>query len=232
MPKPTDNMTTESKGNMYPGVVTWNPLAGKCLHECSYCSTNALKRYPVIQSKYSGEIRLDYKALSKNLGKGKTIFVVAQNDLFAEGVPDSYIEEILNYCGRFDNTYLFQSKNPDRFINWIQWFPEKTILCTTIESNRQYLQMGNSPHPFDRAHAMGSITTFKKQVTIEPIMDFNLHLLVSLIKMAAPNSVNIGADSKHNGLSEPSKENLLALIDELKKFTVIDQKRNLNRLLT
>ena len=216
---------------MYPGVETWNPLAGACLHECSYCSTNALKRYPVIQCKYSGEIRLDYKALGKNLGKGKTIFVVAQNDLFAEGVPFDFIAQIFGQCYRYDNTYLFQTKNPERFIDCFKLFPEKTILCTTIESNRRYRQMGNTPLPINRATAMRFLADFKKQVTIEPIMDFDTNELVDLIAMIQPDSVNIGADSKHNHLPEPSKEKLLELIEELGKFTVIDQKRNLNRLL-
>lgn len=223
---------TEAKGNMYPGVEPWNPLAGACLHGCSYCSTNTWRRYPVIQSKYSGEIRLDYKVFGKTLGKGKTIFVVAQNDLFAEGVPDSYIEEILNYCNRFDNTYLFQSKNPNRFINWFQWFPDKTILCTTIETNRFYPSiMGDVPRPVDRAIAMGHLSEFKRQITIEPIINFDLDELVNLIKIAHPDSVNIGADSKRNDLPEPSSDKVLALINELKKFTVIDEKRNLQRLL-
>jgi hypothetical protein len=43
--------------------------------------------------------------------------------------------------------------------------------------------------------------------------------------------VNIGADSGNNHLPEPSKEKVLQLIEALKEFTVIDQKRNLNRIL-
>jgi hypothetical protein len=55
--------------------------------------------------------------------------------------------------------------------------------------------------------------------------------MVKMIRRCNPKQVNIGADSGNNHLPEPSKENLLALIDELKKFTIIDQKRNLARLL-
>lgn len=91
--------------------------------------------------------------------------------------------------------------------------------------------MGNAPAPRVRANEMSFITTTPKHLTIEPIMDFDLPEMVDLIKTANPLKVNIGADSKNNHLPEPSKEKLLALIDELKKFTVIDQKRNLSRLL-
>jgi len=68
-------------------------------------------------------------------------------------------------------------------------------------------------------------------ITIEPLHDFDFDEMVRLIKLCHPNQVNIGADSGNNNLIEPSKEKILALIDELQKFTVIDKKRNLNRLL-
>ena len=91
--------------------------------------------------------------------------------------------------------------------------------------------MGFAPTTYERAQAMRKITAFEKQVTIEPVMDFDLADMIGIIKQCNPQQVNIGADSGNNNLPEPSKEKLLALIDELKKFTVIDQKRNLNRLL-
>lgn len=220
------------QGNMYKWVSgTKNPLAGECLHGCTYCSTNALKRYPVIAQKYSGLIRIDCKVVSGNLGKDKTWFIVGQNDLFAKGVPDSYILEVLSWCKRYDNTYLFQTKNPEGYFQYLKEFPAKTILCTTIESNRQYKEMGNSPHPFNRAFAMNTIAYFKKYVTIEPIMDFDLDEMIELIRMCEPDQVNIGADSKNNHLSEPSKDKVIMLIEELQRFTTIARKSNIERLL-
>jgi hypothetical protein len=46
-----------------------------------------------------------------------------------------------------------------------------------------------------------------------------------------PKQVNIGADSGNNHLPEPSKREILQLIDELQKFTVVAKKKNLARLL-
>lgn len=227
----------KSNGNMYPGFKTWNPLAGKCTHGCTYCSTNSLMRYPVIKEKYSRELRLDEKTLLKNLGSGKTYFVCAQNDLFASDVPMRFMSAIIHQCHEYPkNRYLFQSKNPGMFGNYFGYFPYGSILCTTIETNRWYAQMADAPVTGERAKGMHGLAKpniwgYEKQVTIEPIMDFDLNEMVELVRYADTDKVNIGADSKNNHLPEPSKEKLLALIDELKKFTVIDQKRNLARIL-
>jgi protein gp37 len=221
-----------SKGNMYTWAKPWNPLGGKCPHDCSYCSTNKLRRYPVIADKYSGKPRLcdNWFKLPK---QPKTIFVAAQNDLFSEDVSFSLIMQIINNCKNHpQHEYLFQTKNPRRFLSFADVFPRNTILCTTIETNRWYPDiMRNCPHPELRSAAMNRIIAFEKQVTIEPVMDFDLDEMVSMIKFCGPSKVNIGADSKNNHLPEPSKKKLLALINELQKFTIIDRKSNLERLL-
>lgn len=223
---------TESNGNMYEGVITWNPLAGECSHGCSYCSTNALKRYPGVAAKYSGDIRLTEDLLKKFKGGPKTIFVVAQNDLFAWDVPNHCIEAILNACNVWNqNTYLFQTKNPDRFHYYFDRFPQNTILCTTIETNRDYPQMGKTPGARTRAESMEGIFMFPTQVTIEPIMDFDHEEMCQLIRLCEPDQVNIGADSKRNGLPEPSKAKIEALIRDMELHTKVVIKKNLYRLL-
>lgn len=161
------------------------------------------------------------------------IFVGSSCDMFAEDIPADWILKTLQHCNKhFFNDYLFQTKNPKRLFNYLGNIPLRSSICTTIETNRFYPEiMANSPRPCERAGWMKKITQFKKLVTIEPIMDFDFDDMVSFIISCEPTQVNIGADSGNNHLPEPSKEKLLALIDELKKFTVIDQKRNLNRLL-
>jgi len=85
-----------------------------------------MKRFKV------GKLRLDKKCLKDNLGEGRIIFVGSSTDMWADEVPDKWIETVLNRCRFFHkNTYLFQSKNPIRFKGFL--FPPKTILGTTIE---------------------------------------------------------------------------------------------------
>ena len=92
--------------------------------------------------------------------------------------------------------------------------------------------MGDTPFPDMRADDMNDLDGWDRYVTIEPIMDFDLFEMICLIKKCNPKQVNIGADSGNNHLPEPSKDKILELINELKKFTIIDQKQNLKRLIS
>lgn len=223
------------KSNMYEGVTTWNPLGGECPHKCTYCSTNNLKRFPGVKAKYSGPLCL-YPGYPKETNK--TVFVCAQNDLFADNVNSRWISEVIRRCNCVDNTYLFQTKNPKRFMEFYTEYPNKSIFCTTIETNRTYPSMEFAPSTRDRAMTMNEFIQeyprcdkWNYQVTIEPIINFNINKIIYLIETCLPDQVNIGADSKRNDLPEPSKGKILALIAELEKFTVVVQKSNLARLL-
>ena len=206
---------------------TWNTIKGECPHGCSYCYMHRWgKQKPV---------HFDKKELKTDLGSGNFIFVGSSCDMFAEDIPAEWVIKTLEHCYKFDNTYLFQSKNPRGIHQLGVHLPKNVLICTTIESNRFYTDLVNSccPSPQQRAKEMSVFSKFgiKTYVTIEPIMDFDLPEMINLIEMCTPEKVNIGADSGNNHLPEPSKEKLIALIDELKKFTTIANKRNLNRIL-
>lgn len=48
--------------------------------------------------------------------KGRNIFVCSMADLFGSWVPDSWIEEVFNTCGKApQHNYLFLTKNPVRY---------------------------------------------------------------------------------------------------------------------
>lgn len=213
---------------MYSWVThTWNTVKGECPHGCTYCY---MKRWGK-----QGPVKFDHNELKTDLGEGNTIFVGSSCDMFYQNIDLLWVNKTLYYTSQFpNNTYLFQSKNPSimKWYKFTEQFPEKSLFATTIETNRIYKEMGAAPSSIHRAEQMAWIS--KKSpvyVTIEPIMDFDLEDLVELIKVCNPTQVNIGADSGNNNLPEPPKEKILSLIEELKKFTTIDQKRNLNRIL-
>lgn len=218
--------------NMYPWVTeTRNPEAGECKHNCSYCYMNSLKKNPNIAKKYSGNPKIDEKELNKIKGSDKIIFVGSASDLFGNWVPDEDIKRILEYCKKFDNTYLFQTKNPIRFLNFT--YPKKTILGTTIETNRDY-NVTKAPKPEDRHNAMLNIKRifgFPIMISIEPVMDFDLSIFTTWFYQLRPNFVSVGADSKNNKLPEPTAKKLRLFMGELEKITEIKIKSNLKRLM-
>jgi len=218
---------TKSKGNMYPFVShTWNPIRGRCPHQCSYCY---MKRYKV------GDLRLVFKELKTNLGSKNFIFVGSSTDMFSESVYHNWIKYVLEHCRKYpENMYLFQSKNPGRFKEFVDEFPPNraTVLGTTIETNIASItaQYSTTPHPQERVNHMMDLA-FPTMISIEPILEFDLKTMIDWIKMIAPEFVAIGADSKGWDLKEPSPEKVIALVSQLKEITKVKIKKNLLRIV-
>ena len=216
---------SKARGNMYDWVThMWSPFAG-CPHQCSYCyvknSWRDLPEETVLQEPFPV------------LGSGKTIFIGHLCDMFAESVKDVDIVKVLEYCRKFDNEYIFQTKNPERMWNFKHHFPEKRMIGTTIETNREDIlkEHSKAPDPISRANGLGQIEG-RKFVTIEPIMDFDVPSLLSLIVFCKPDFVNIGADSKRHNLPEPSGEKILKFVEVLRVHGItIRKKVNIERLL-
>jgi hypothetical protein len=61
-------------------------------------------------------------------------------------------------------------------------------------------------------------------VTIEPILDFNIGHMVTMIKRCNPKQINIGADTRKCGLPEPDPGKLMDLISSLKEITTVQLK--------
>ena len=220
-------------GDMYPFIdAIWNPVSGKCFHDCSYCYVKRIMNRTGLKQ---NSPHLNVNEFHCKMGIGKTIFVCSGCDLFAPDVPDEYILMVINHTLKFwANKYIFQTKNPERIIP-LAFCLSADIhkICTTIETDSHYACMGNTPPPNERALAMQklSIKGFETMVTIEPIMDFSLKPMLRMIKMTGASQVNIGADTGNNHLIEPPKDKILELISKLEKFTEVVQKKNLRRII-
>lgn len=217
----------KADGNMFGFVThTWNAIKGKCLHLCLYCFMIVLN----IRFDKWGDIRLDEKELRVNLRTGNYIFVGSSTDMWAANVPSEWIVRVLDRCDEFDNRYLFQSKDPSRFLEFIDHpVMSKSVLSTTIETNRWYPVMNNAPHPNDRASAMAAVAAHgvPTMVTIEPAMAFDQDELVAMIRACNPTQVNIGRNTNRQvQLTEPTRAEVQALIAELKTFTYVHVKPN------
>jgi len=222
-------MLRESKGNMYRFVThTWNTVKGRCPHDCSYCY---MKGYP------QGDLHLDARELDTDLGQKNVIFVGSSCDMFADAVPAEWIHRTLDACRKHrNNRYLFQTKNPARFIDLIHDLPAESIIGTTIESNQHHKDiMAAAPHPAVRAAYMAEIHDTHPElatfITIEPILQFELQPFIDMIHRAMPTFVNVGADSKGHKLPEPKTGEIVNLIWSIRQFTRVNMKKNLERIV-
>lgn len=213
---------------MYEWVThTWNTIRGECPHGCHYCY---MKRWGIQKP-----IRFVPSELKTDLGIGNTIFVGSSCDMFAAKNNAEWIHQTLDACrASTGNRYLFQSKNPGLIYELRNSLPKDVIVGTTIESQRWWYEMGESPHPLARAKSMLMLRNhlYKTMITIEPVMDFNTGLFEDMIKAIKPDWVNIGANTiRKVKLQEPSPEKVKDLIGRLEDFTEVKVKPNLNRLL-
>ena len=203
---------TEAKGNIYPFAThCLTHIHGECSMNCIYCFAQSA---PCCWSgKYKGELRLWKDSFDIDLGTGRVIFLEHLNDIMAPGVKDTWIKRILAHaCEYPDNVYLLQSKNPARFKKFLKFMPPHVMLGTTIETNRHYEGMSTITTTAERARALKALKGVKKFVTVEPILDFDLKVLVKWIKAIKPELVNLGANSKKHiaSLKEPDAAKIKA----------------------
>lgn len=221
-----EDMLNKSKGNMYDWCdFTWNVIKGECPHQCSYCYCKKWGK--------QSPLHFDEKELKTDLGNGNFIFVGSSCDMWADDIPVEWIELVLEHCRLHPhNTYLFQSKNPQRIIDWTCDFPPKTLIGTTIETNRTYSdEVYKAPYRRDRYIAMTKYDSYK-MVSIEPIMDFDLDVIVEWMREIKPQFVSIGANTNYKvQLPEPPSEKVKILIEALQQFTEVKLKSNLRHLL-
>ena len=231
-----------SPSRMFKSITrTANPVVG-CEHDCIYCwardqALGRLKNTP----KYKDGFKPAFfpEVLKQKCHPGEFILVSDMGDLFGEWVPKEWIDEVLDWVGRYPFTsFLLLTKNPGRFKEFV--IPLNAYLGTTIETNRDYL-VSKAPSTFDRYLAMTMVafstssanllTYHRKFLAIEPIMDFDLASLSHWIRRINPNIIEIGADNHHYHLVEPPGWKVRDLIEDLQNtgYEVIE-KPGLERL--
>jgi hypothetical protein len=128
------------------------------------------------------------------------------------------------------NSYLWHTKNPSRLVPFSDFIPRKDCVCVTVESNIPWPGITNAPQPSDRIFSARGLNA-RIMITVEPIMDFDVLTFSEMILSCGPDQVNIGADSGHNHLPEPSPEKIAALIGALRSHNItVRLKKNLGRL--
>ncbi len=237
-------------GNMYPWAYTWSPMGGECPHRCAPCYVSQ-KIAPMIKrtsgnDKYYGEPRLIEKEMNTSLHipegdrEDKVIFVESCGDLFAMvdgvGLTDYDIKRVLAKCNRNpENRYLLQTRNVSRMKNFVNEFPPRVLLGTTIDSDRQ-MYASCAPPPRIRKHHIQELREmgFPVMVSIEPVCEFNMRVMVEWLRDIQPEFVSIGADSQgaleELDVPEPSYGKVMQLRALIAPLTEVRLKSNLDRL--
>lgn len=230
---------------MYPWAWTITHIGGECRYSCKFCYVSK-KIAPWINRmgnpKYYGEPRLIEHELKTPLMKpddGTVIFIGSCNDIFGYWIPREWILKVLNHCKEYpDNTYLFQTKNPARFFEFENLFPPNVIYGTTLETNRDYgyFKISKAPLPSLRKHMFclfvgNNDFSYRSMLSLEPLINFDLDVMVKWVNEIKPLFVSIGADSVTKSLPDPSPKKTKQLINELEKITEVRVKDNLQRLL-
>ncbi len=210
-------------------VKQWNPFAG-CEHDCVYCRSSfqrQLKRWARKNCPgcYEFTPHTHPERLNQTLPKTKHmqfIFTCSSGDIAF--CCTEYLERIIARMQKeADKTFLIQSKDPQTFNRVI--FPKNVILGTTLETNRDALCEGISkaPKPSQRYNDFLKVSHPLKMVTIEPVMDFDLDVMIGWVENINPCMVWLGYDSGKNKLPEPELEKVESLHWQLAKngFVVI-----------
>jgi len=194
-----------------------------CLHNCSYCwARNLAETKLKDKEKYKDGFKpkiFEYE-LSKKF-YSKFVFITDMGDLFGTWVPSEWILNVIDAIKNSPSSlFLFMTKNPSRYNEFLEIFPQNVVLGATIESNREY-KVSKTPKAAKRYLAMRDLPFNKKMVSVEPIMDFDLEILVQWISDIKPILVHVGYDNYNNNLPEPSLSKTMQLIDILRKFTIV-----------
>lgn len=214
---------------------TWNVYVG-CRHDCTYCCARSLAKTRLKSSlRYRDgfEPRLIEEELRRSFKPGLFIFVCFMGDI-SFATREEFLRILVRIREFPETCFLVQSKNPEQLYTWWHdWgigLPANVYLGTTIESNRNY-GLTKAPPPIDRFRYLTGYPHSQKFLSIEPIMDFDLDVLVSWVRMLQPNIVEIGADNYRNNLPEPPWWKVEELLKELRKVcpTVVE-KEGLGRL--
>lgn len=213
----------------YP-IKTWNPVIG-CKYYCykGRCWAARMARRLKNNERYREGfdhpklVAVELKKRFSNI----VVFVSSMGDLFGRWVPEEWILKVLNSMKQsHDAVFLLETKNPARFLDFISEIPSNTILSTTIETNRtnNAYRVSAAPSVVERYKAIRSIEWPHKHVSIEPIIDFDLDVLVRWMRDINPELISVGYDNYHNHLPEPSLDKTMRLIEQLEKFSKVERK--------
>ena len=225
---------------------TWNPIVG-CSHNCVYCWARRQAQRNKKNCPKCGWFtpHLHEERLNRKFKPNTLVFVCDMADLFCDAVSRIWVERVLSVIKKNPKTLFFlETKNPYRIAAEFDFLiPENVVLSTTIETTFDvipspigdvlYGELSDAPYPEVRYEAFrfhGFFKAFKKHISIEPILDFDLDRFVKWILGINPEfGVSIGYDNYGCRLPEPPLAKTLQLIEQLEKHGIKVERKTLRK---
>jgi len=214
---------------------TWNPFTG-CRFTCSYCWARKLMegRLRHLTRYKDGFLpTLHPDRVNPHFRPGDFVFVCDLGDIaFAPVVVKDLVMAVVR--NHPDTRFLLQSKDPGVFANYFggyRFHEANLYLGTTLETNRwDGYRFSSAPSPHNRYAELKQYSGHKF-ISIEPIMDLDVEIMVDWLREIQPDIVEVGADNYRSDLPEPSWGKVEALLEALRKFVpTVVEKDGLQRL--
>jgi hypothetical protein len=213
---------------------SWNPFVG-CKFDCVYCedSYKSLLRWNGRMLDCPRCVAYDphtHPERITRLPSERVIFVVSNGDI--SFCDPAFLDQIINVMRndkKKDRVFLMQSKNPACFASILQKLPQNVVLMTTIETNRDsgYSSVSKAPLPGQRFQDFLKLDWPRKAMVMEPILQFDLNVILQWATALKPEAIFIGKESKRKcSLQEPTDTEIQELHRELQGlgFRTYDKK--------
>jgi hypothetical protein len=202
----------------------WNPFVG-CKFDCSYCVYKAIVAMNgrclhcskcVEYEPHTHPERLD------RIPSDRVLFVCSNGDIsFCDPAFADEIIDAMRKDKKKDRVFLLQSKSPACFTKLLKALSDNVVLITTLETNRdsQYSRVSKAPVPSQRFQDFLQLAWPRKALVMEPILSFDLNVILQWATKLKPEAIIIGLESKREcTLEEPSTSQVQELHKELKNL--------------
>jgi len=205
-------MKKKKKKSMRPkDTQGWNPFVG-CNFDCKYCKCSYKPLLEMVGRTQNCQQCFDYvphthpHRLLQKLPSDRVLWVASTGDIFF--CDPAFVDQIVNVMRndkKKGRVFLLQSKNPSCFNRILSRLPQNVVLMTTIESNRHYPGISSAPPPIQRFNDFLLLDWPRKALVMEPILKFDLNVILQWVSALKPEAIFIGLESKRKcSLPEPS----------------------------
>ena len=144
--------------------LSWEPITG-CKNNCEYCyakdNNNIFKIQPDFSELIFHENRLNETVNTKDK-EDNIVLVCPSTDLFADWMPEEWIKKVIEAMNNNVSwNYMLLTKNPKRYLQFIEQIPQTAFIGATATNQEQY---DNATEVFSQIK-----TDHIKYIAFEPI---------------------------------------------------------------